>query len=289
MSALVWNEIGERVFETGVEQGVLYPEGQAGVAWSGLISVTEKATGGEPTPYYADGIKYLNVAADTEFEATIEAFTYPDEFEECDGSSRIAEGLFVSQQSRKSFGLSYRTKVGNDVYGNDFGYKIHLVYKAMVSPSERAYSTMNDSPEALTFSWDLTTTPVEIPGFKPSASMTIDSRKASAFALGILEDILYGRYADARLPSPDEIVAMPWSTRLVAITSNSSVPKEAQPGDMILSIPDNTVYMYGMDGGNTRDVAVVATSDELNALPTTLYRDDLVYDQSTGMLYKIGA
>ena len=211
MSKLVWDQTGERLYETGVKNGVLYvQEGSAypkGVAWNGLTAVTESPSGAEATALYADDIKYLNLMSAEEFGATIEAYTYPDEFMACDGSASLSEGVYVGQQARKSFGLCYRTTIGNDVANNDYGYKLHLIYGALASPSEKAYSTINDSPEAITFSWEVSTTPVNVTGHKPTACLTIDSTKVAPEKLTALEDVLYGKNeAEARLPLPDEIV-----------------------------------------------------------------------------------
>ena len=213
MSKLVWDKTGERLYETGVRNGVLYipTDGvySKGVAWNGLTAVTESPSGAEATPLYADDIKYLNLMSAEEFGATIEAYTYPEEFAECDGSASLADGVYIGQQVRKTFGLSYRTVVGNDTEGADYGYKLHLIYGALAAPSEKAYATINDSPEAITFSWEVTTTPVSVNGFKPTASITIDSTKADAAKLAALEAILYGSDSEeARLPLPDEIATL---------------------------------------------------------------------------------
>ena len=218
MSKLVWDQTGERYYETGVKMGVLYPQSASGtyrkgVAWNGLTAVTESPSGAEATPLYADDIKYLNLYSAEEFGATIEAYTYPDEFAECDGSAEVAAGVTIGQQNRKAFGLCYRTTIGNDTDGNNHGYKLHIIYGAMASPSEKAYATINDSPEAITFSWEVTTTPVSVSGFKPTASVTIDSTKVDGAKLKQLEAILYGdngssSAGDARLPLPDEIVTL---------------------------------------------------------------------------------
>ena len=211
MAKLVWDESGKRVYETGVRNGVLYVQGengeyQKGVAWNGLTAVTESPSGAEPTALYADDIKYLELFSAEEFGATIEAYTYPAEFEACDGSASLGEGVTIGQQDRKAFGLCYRTIVGNDVKGNEHGYKIHLVYGAKAKPSEKAYATVNDSPEAVTFSWEVTTTPVNVAGFKPTASVTIDSTKIQPEKLKLIEDKLYGTASEeATLPLPDEI------------------------------------------------------------------------------------
>lgn len=218
MSKLVWDQTGERYYETGVKQGVLYPQSTdgsypKGVAWNGLTAVTESPSGAEATPLYADDIKYLNLMSVEEFGATIEAYTYPDEFAECDGSASIATGVTIGQQKRNAFGLCYRTVLGNDVENNDYGYKLHLIYGAVAAPSEKGYATINDSPEAITFSWEITTTPVGVPGFKSTASVTIDSTKVNTNKLQALEDILYGsKSEEARLPLPSEIVTIMGAT-----------------------------------------------------------------------------
>ena len=212
MSRIIWDETGKRLYETGVKMGVLYPEQKSGlydkgVAWNGLTAVTESPTGAETTPQYADDIKYLNLMSAEEFGATIEAYTYPDEFAICDGSIEMEKGVVIGQQKRKTFGLSYRTVIGNDIEGLDYAYKLHLIYGALASPSEKEYATINDSPEAITFSWEITTTPVSVKGFKPTASLTIDSSKVDAAKLELLESILYGSEdSEPRLPLPDEII-----------------------------------------------------------------------------------
>lgn len=211
--ALVWDQVGTRQYETGVDHGVLYPWDSTkqtpgygdGVAWSGLTGVTESPSGAEPNKIYADNIEYLNLISAEEFGATIEAYSYPDEFAECDGSAQLVEGVTIGQQPRKMFGFSYRTKIGNDI-SDEAGYKIHLIYGAKAAPSERAYATVNDSPEAITFSWELSTTPVAVKGFKPTAHVEIDSTKTDASKLTAFEAILYGSgTAAARLPLPDEV------------------------------------------------------------------------------------
>ena len=214
MSKIVWDAIGEHTFETGVRNGVLYlkdAEGayNTGVAWNGLTSVSESPEGAEATDLYADDIKYLTLMSAENFKATIEAYTYPVEFEECDGSATIAKGVVIGQQSRKPFGLCYRTAIGNDTDGNEHGYKLHIVYGCQASPSEKQYSTINDSPEAITFSWEVSTTPVNVTGKKPTATLIIDSTKADKAKLTALEAILYGsEQAEPRLPLPDEIATL---------------------------------------------------------------------------------
>lgn len=214
MAKLVWDKTGERLYETGVSHGVLYVQDStgaypAGVAWNGLTAVTESPSGAEATPLYADDIKYLELRSAEEFGATIEAYTYPTEFEACDGSAELAEGVTIGQQDRKTFGLCYRTIVGNDVKKNDLGYKLHLIYGATASPSEKGYQTVNDSPEAITFSWEVTTTPINVDGFKPTSSLTIDSTKVDKSKLDALEAKLYGdESTEATLPTPDEVAAI---------------------------------------------------------------------------------
>ena len=214
MAKLVFDESGKRFYETGVSKGVLYIKDASGaypqgVAWNGLTAVNEAPSGAEATPLYADDIKYLELRSAEEFGATIEAYTYPDEFEQCDGSAELAEGVVIGQQARKAFGLCYRTIVGNDVQGNDHGYKLHIIYGATAAPSEKAYATVNDSPEAVTFSWEVTCTPVEVEGFKPTATVVIDSRKVDAEKLAALEAKLYGSESEeAQLPLPAEIAEM---------------------------------------------------------------------------------
>ena len=218
MSKLVWDQTGEREYETGVKNGVLYVQGEGGtypkgVAWNGLISVTESPSGAEATALYADDIKYLNLMSNEEFGATIEAYMSPEEFDRCDGTASIATGVSIGQQKRKTFGMAYKTTIGNDIDGNDYGYKIHLIYGALAAPSEKAYSTINDSPEAMTLSWEVSTTPVTVDGFKPTATVVIDSTKVDKKKLAALEDILFGSESkEARLPLPDEIVSIVGTT-----------------------------------------------------------------------------
>ena len=210
---LKWDKTGERLYETGVRNAVLYPIDTTtntyplGVPWNGITAITESPSGAESNKIYADDIKYLDLRSVEEFGCTIEAYTYPSEFYACDGSAEIASGVVIGQQTRKMFGLSYRTVLGNDTENNDYGYKLHLVYNCTAAPSEKGYSTINDSPEAITFSWECTTNPVEITGKKPAACITIDSTKVDSGKLAALEDILYGTVStEARLPLPDEII-----------------------------------------------------------------------------------
>lgn len=222
MAKLIWDKLGERFFETGVDHGVLYLQQSdgtydKGVTWNGLIGVTESPSGAEPTALYADNMKYLNLLSAEDFGATIEAYMCPDEFAECDGRSSLADGVVAGQQKRKTFGLCYRTLLGNDVDGNDHGYKLHFIYGALAAPSERDYNTMNDSPEAMTLSWEISTTPVEVDNFKPTALVTIDSTTADPDKLKALEVILYGKDesasgqndgVDPRMPLPNELIEL---------------------------------------------------------------------------------
>jgi len=232
MSKLIWDDIGQKFYETGVQNGVLFPVSAAGgyplgVAWNGLIGVSEKASGAEAKANYADNIKYLNLISAESFGATIEAYTYPNEFGLCDGSVSLSSGVVIGQQKRKGFGLCYRTSVGNDV-DEDLGYKLHLIYGAMAAPTERAYKSVNDSPEAITFSWELTTTPVSVAGYRPTASLTIESTKVNAAALATLEGILYGSIGvDPRLPLPDEIAALFAAGAPAALAMSTIVPADA--------------------------------------------------------------
>lgn len=214
MSKLVWDADSQRRYETGVSKVVLYPKSKSGtypkgVAWNGVTGITESPSGAEATPLYADSIKYLNLRSAEEFGATLEAYTYPDEFSECDGSANIATGVKIGQQARKPFGLSYQTVIGNDTEGESYGYMIHVIYGADASPSEKAYQTINDSPSAITFSWTLNTTPVNVEGFKPTATLTVDSTLTTPEKMAAFEDILYGSTdSEARLPLPDEIATL---------------------------------------------------------------------------------
>ena len=220
MSRIKWNEAGTKTYETGVDRGVLYPMSSTGtypvgVPWQGLTGVSESPSGAEASPIYADNAKYLNLVSTEEFGASVEAYTYPDEFAECDGSAEPTTGVVIGQQNRKTFGLSYRTLIGNDVENTEYGYKLHLVYGALAAPSEKSYQTVNDSPEAATFSWEISTTPVAVTGFKPTATVVIDSTKVDAAKLAAFEDIIYGKDAVgetpavvARLPLPNEVVTL---------------------------------------------------------------------------------
>lgn len=215
MAPLTWDQVGERFYETGVDHGVLYiPDPvtgvySLGVAWNGLTTVTESPSGADASAQYADNIKYLNLISAEEFGGTIEAFTYPEEFAQCDGTALPEPGVAIGQQTRKMFGLSYRTRVGNDAEGSGFGYKLHLLYGAQAAPSEKAYATINDSPEALAFSWAITTSPVPVTGFKPTSLLVVDSTVVAPADLAALEALLYGAGAvAAALPMPDDVIEL---------------------------------------------------------------------------------
>lgn len=214
MARLIWDEVGQRFFETGVKNGVLYVQDndgsyKNGVVWNGLTAVTESPSGAEETPLYADDVKYLTLRSAEEFGATVEAYTYPEEFEQCDGSAAIANGVTIGQQARRAFGLCYRTSVGNDIQGQNFSYKLHLIYGCTVAPSEKSYSTINDNPEAITFSWELSTVPVPVDGFSPTASLVIDASKVDEGKMQLLEDALFGdEQNEAKLLLPNEIMEM---------------------------------------------------------------------------------
>ena len=214
MAKLIFDEVGSRFFETGVKNGVLFVQGvdgeyENGVVWNGLTAVTESPSGAEATPLYADDMKYVVLYSTEEFGATVEAYTYPEEFEQCDGSAALMDGITIGQQPRKSFGLVYKTVIGNDVQGQDLGYKIHIIYGAKAAPSEKAFATINDSPEAVTFSWELSTVPVPVTGHRPTATVVVDSTKVDAEKLALLEEKLFGSETEeSTLPLPDEIVEL---------------------------------------------------------------------------------
>lgn len=262
MSRLVWDDIGKRYFETGVEQGVLYPRNSIsglyplGVPWNGLTGVTESPSGAEANPIYANNIKYLNLLSAEEFAATIEAFTYPDEFSACNGEAEVSTGITVGQQDRQMFGLCYKTILGNDVLLNSYGYKLHIIYGCVCAPSEKGYATINDSPEAITFSWEISTTPVNVTGFKPTASMTINSTKVDATKLAALEDILYGTAGtDPRLPLPDEIVELFGSAAPEALALSTIVPADDTAN---VAIDANIVITFN---NKIHSEAIIVTDD----------------------------
>lgn len=280
MTKLAWDAPEARVYETGVDHGVLYiPDGggayDTGFAWNGLTTITEKPTGADATPLYADNIKYLNLIAAEQFEGTIEAYTYPNEFAQCDGTAFLSAGVAIGQQNRKTFGLSYRTKIGDALVGTDKGYKLHLVYGAVAKPSERAHATVNDTPDALAFSWDITTTPVDVPGFKPSATVTIDSTAVDATALAALEDILYGTVGqDPRLPLPAEIGAIFSGT----LTEVAPVAPSYNAGTHVLTIPSVTGVIYKIDGVIKTGTVTITTDTLVTATPAAGYKFPAVTD-----------
>lgn len=281
MTKLKWDQVGEKFYETGVDQGVLYIPNTAGAysngyPWNGLVSVSESPSGAESNKQYADNTVYLNLVSAEEFSATVEAFTYPDEFAQCDGSAEPTTGVFVGQQRRKSFGLSYRTRVGNDIDAADFGYKLHLIYGALAAPTEKAYTTINDSPEAITFSWELSTTPVDVPGLKPTATLTIDSTKVNAAKLAELEDLLYGTVGvDPRMPSPAEVIAM-FSGTTVEVAP--AAPTYNSATDTI-TIPSVAGVVYQINGEPVAAGPVVITQDTVvTAVPAPGYKFPEVTD-----------
>lgn len=257
---LVWDQVGERFYESGVKNGVLYVQNSVGayplgIAWNGLTAVTESPSGAEASPIYADDIKYVNLMSVEEFGATIEAYTYPDAFAVCDGSAALATGVAIGQQKRSIFGLAYKTALGNDVDGLDYGYKLHLIYGALASPSEKGYQTINDSPEAITFSWEVSTTAVAVTGKKPTASLVIDSSKADAAKLAALEAILFGTVgADPRLPLPDEIATLFTEAAPSAVALSTIVPD-----DDTMDVAINAKVVITFNNEIAREAVVVAS------------------------------
>lgn len=278
MAKLTWDDTGKRFYETGVDHGVLYLQNQqgaynTGVSWNGLTTVTESPSGAEANPQYADNIKYLNLISAEEFGCTIEAFTYPDEFAQCDGTATPVAGVAVGQQTRKTFGLSYRTKLGNDIDGTDYGYKLHLVYGALAAPSEKAYATINDSPEAITFSWEVTTTPVDVPNLKPTATLTIDSTKVSSAQLAELEALLYGTAGtDAQLPLPGDVIAI-FEGTVVEVTPAAPT----QVGNDV-TIPSVTGVIYKIDGSVVTGTVTITDDVVVTATPASGYKFPAVSD-----------
>jgi hypothetical protein len=282
MAKLAWDETGKRFYETGVDRGVLFVQDTSGtytsgIAWNGLTSVTESPTGAEITPQYADNVKYLNLTSVEEFGATIEAYTYPEQFGVCDGTASPSDGLLLGQQARRRFGFAYRTRLGNDLVGTDLGYKLHIIYGAYAAPSEKAYATVNDSPEALTFSWEITTNAVDVTGYKPTASLTIDSTKLTSTKLTELENILYGTVGvDARLPLPDEIVTLLGASNTEV---TPTVPTYTS-GTHTIAIPTVTGVTYKI-GNVVKTGNVVLTSGQsvvVTAYPNAGYKFPLVTD-----------
>ncbi len=271
MSELKWDQVGERLYETGVDHGVLYMPNNVGaytdgVAWNGLTAITESPSGAEASPQYADNIKYLNLISAESFGCTVEAFTYPEEFAVYDGTASPSAGVTIGQQSRKPFGLSYRTKLGNDVEGTDYGYKLHLIYGALATPSEKAYATINDSPEAISFSWDVTTTPVDVAGYKPSAQLTIDSTKVDEASLAALELILYGAAGvDPALPLPGTVIA------LFAGSVTVAVPTKPTNVGNVITIPTVTGVTYFIDGLPVTGAVTITENTIVTASPNDGY------------------
>lgn len=256
MAVLTWDNVGERLYEVGVDHGVLYiPDANGdyinGYAWNGLTTVTESPSGAESNPQYADNIKYLNLISAEEFGATIEAFTYPDEFAQCDGTVMPQPGVALGQQGRAIFGLSFRTRLGNDLEGSDYGYKLHLIYGCQAAPSEKAYATINDSPEAITFSWEVTTTPVAAATYKPTAQIVIDSSIVDPTDLATLEDILYGTVGDdPRLPLPDEVVTI-FGAGIVQVDLGTPANQPTYvAGTHIITLPTVTGVQWKINGVN---------------------------------------
>jgi hypothetical protein len=280
VSKLIWDQTGHRFYETGVNRGVLYlPDNtgvyDTGVAWNGLTTVTESPSGAEATPQYADNIKYLNLISAEQFGATIEAFYYPDEFEECDGTASPQPGVAIGQQRRKPFGLSYQTRIGNDLDGIDHGYKIHLIYGALAAPSEKAHTTINESPEAITFSWTVTTTPVDVTGYKPTAKITIDSTKVSPTALAALEDFLYGTVgADPMLPAPDAVLALFTGS----VTTATPIAPTYNSSTDVLTIPTVTGVEYRINGLPVTGGITITESTVVKAYPLNGYKFPPVCD-----------
>ena len=285
MSKIIWDEDSKRTYETGVSKGVLYPiqeDGQytLGVAWNGLTAITESPSGAEATPMYADNIKYLNLISAEEFGATVEAYTYPDEFEACDGSAELQPGVSIGQQDRKKFGMSYVTVLGNNEKGNSYGYKLHLIYGATAAPSEKAYNTINDSPEAITFSWELSTTPVSVENMKPTASVTIDSTKVDKEKLEILEGILYGSKSEnPRLPLPDEIAEI-FKEDIQTLRSTPSVINGASnvsitdPITITFNNPINKESVFMIDNNGVQ-IEISKSFDADNKVLTITSKDPL--------------
>ena len=282
MAKLVWDKVGERFFETGVDRGVLYIPNSSGayingVAWNGLVSVSESPSGAEPNAQYADNIKYLNLYSAEEFGATIGAFTYPAEFQQFDGLATPVAGLTVGQQHRGMFGLSYRTRIGNDLEGDSLGYKLHLVYGCQASPSEKAYNTVNDSPEALTFSWEIATTPVEVTNLRPTSIITIDSREFTPQQMTDIEEILWGTVGtDPSLPLPDAVI----SSMSTSLTLATPTKPTYDSGTHTITIPTITGVAYFIDDVEQTGPVVLTSGQAVLvvAKPKTGYKFPPVID-----------
>jgi hypothetical protein len=274
MTKVAWDQVGERTYETGVDHGVLFIPNVGGVydtgfAWNGLTAVTEKPTGADANPQYADNLKYLNLIAAEEYGGTVEAFTYPEEFAQCDGTAAPTPGVTVGQQSRKTFGLTYRTQLGNDVDGTDFGYKLHLIYGAIASPTEKKYATVNDKPEAMAFSWDITTTPVSVPGYKQTSVMTIDSTTVDANGLAALENALYGSVGvEPLLPTPAEVIAFFSGT---VVETVPVAPTFTSLTNTIV-IPTVTGLVYKINGAGVSGSVVITEDTVVTAVPIAGYK-----------------
>lgn len=291
MAKLIWDEVAQRSYESGIEHGVLYRDNQPGVVWNGLVSINEKFSGEGATRYYFDGVQYLLMPNPTEFSLGIKAFQYPQEFNECDGSSVVSQGVFVNQQPNKSFGLSYITILGNDIDNLNHGYKIHLIYNALVQPSDKTYATVQTDADIMTFSWDVITTPILVSGYKPTAHLIFDSNKADAYTLNLLENILYGNVNAPRLPLPDEILSMPWDQRFIIVVPTPDVqylPANAKDGDLVFAISDEKVYSVSTPATLKSRSVFVISGNNPNLLPINAYPGDIAYDQSSGTLYTIG-
>lgn len=270
---LTWDQVGERLYETGVDHGVLYLPDEFGVygdgvAWNGLVTVTESPTGAEATPTYADNIKYLNLISVEEFGGTIEAYTYPEEFGLCDGTVLPSPGVAVAQQPRRTFGMAYRTLVGDDLIGTEAGYKLHLLYGLTAAPSEKAYSTVNDTPEAITFSWEVSSIPIAVTDLKPTSMLTVDSTKVDAAVLADLEDILYGASAEARLPLPDEVIGLFEATITTVDTGTSTNQPTYNAGTHVVTLPTVTGIQWKINGVNKAPGAQPAMSVGQTSLVT---------------------
>lgn len=285
MTALKWDAVGQKKYETGVDHGVLYQVDQDGeyvngVAWNGLTTVTESPSGAEANPQYADNIKYLNLISAEQFGATIEAFTYPIEFEQNDGSASPTPGVSVGQQNRKPFGFCYRTLLGNDLEGTDYGYKIHLVYGATAAPSEKARNTVNDSPEAVSFSWEISTTPVDVGtvggvDYKPSASITIDSTQVDPAKLATLENMLYGTVGtEPSMPQPAAVISM----MSVAQTEVTPTQPAFDDATNTITIPTIVGVVYRIDGEDVTGNVVITEDTIVTAHPTVGYKFPAVVD-----------
>lgn len=289
MVRVEWDKVGEREYELGVDRGMFYPNVGPGVVWNGLTSVREGSADAAVTPYHFDGVKYVDLPTLSDFDGNISAITYPDEFEACVGLASMSPGFYVANQAPKRFGLAYRTLIGNDLVGEDRGYKIHLVYNATAIPSDKTYATIAGSKTPMPFSWDISTVPIHIPGFRPSAHYEVDSTKVSPLILNVLEGILYGDDGPPRLPSPEELYEL-GAIRLIIVIQSPDVtllPSHATEGDIVFSIDNTTVYKIVSESPRVRKVFVIQGSDP-DLLPSNVYPGDIVYDETTSDLYKIG-